>query len=37
VAAKDPDEAISIAARNPLVRMGGHSIEVRPIGEWPPR
>ena len=31
------DEAISIALEHPLVRVGGHSIEVRPIRDLPPR
>ena len=31
------DEAIAIAVDHPLVRVGGHSIEVRPIRELPPR
>jgi hypothetical protein len=31
------DEALAIAADHPLVRVGGHSIEVRPIRELPPR
>ncbi len=31
-------EAIAIAVEHPLVRVGGHSIEVRPIRELlPPR
>src|SRR5712692_5767116 len=30
------DEALSVAARNPLLR-GGHSIEVRPIRAGPPQ
>jgi hypothetical protein len=34
--AENLDEAIAIAARNPLVRRGGLSIEVRPIMDWPP-
>jgi hypothetical protein len=33
---KDLDEAISFATRNPLVLVGGHSIEIRPIREMPP-
>jgi len=37
VEARDVDEAISIAARNPLVLVGGHSIEVRPIRVGPPQ
>jgi hypothetical protein len=36
VEAKNLDEAIAVAAGNPLLR-GGHSIEVRPIREGPPR
>jgi hypothetical protein len=31
------DEALAIAAEHPLLRAGGHSIEVRPIRELPPR
>ena len=31
------EQAIAIALDHPLVRMGGHSIEVRPIRELPPR
>ncbi|MGH7366278.1 MAG: YciI family protein [Candidatus Rokuibacteriota bacterium] len=31
------DQAIAIAVDHPLVRVGGHSIEVRPIRELPPR
>ena len=31
------DEAIAIAVDHPLVRVGGHSIEIRPIRELPPR
>ena len=31
------DEALAIAADHPLVRVGGHSIEVRPIRELAPR
>jgi hypothetical protein len=31
------DEAIAIAVDHPLVRVGQHSIEVRPIRELPPR
>ena len=31
------DEALAIAADFPLLRVGGHSIEVRPIRELPPR
>ena len=31
------DEAVAIARDHPLVRVGGHSIEVRPIRELPPR
>ncbi|MEX2222037.1 MAG: YciI family protein [Candidatus Rokuibacteriota bacterium] len=31
------DEAIAIAVDHPLVRVGDHSIEVRPIRELPPR
>jgi hypothetical protein len=31
------DEALAIAKEHPLVRVGGHSIEVRPIRELPPR
>jgi len=30
------DEAIAFAARNPLVLLGGHSIEIRPIRELGP-
>jgi len=30
------DEALAIAAEHPLLRVGGHSIEVRPIREMPP-
>jgi len=30
------DEAIAIAVDHPLARVGGHSIEVRPIRELPP-
>lgn len=30
------DEAIAFAARNPLVVVGGHSIEIRPIRELGP-
>jgi len=30
------DEAIAFAARNPLVLVGGHSIEIRPIREVGP-
>ena len=30
-------EAVAIALDHPLVRVGGHSIEVRPIRELPPR
>ncbi len=30
------DEAIAFAARNPLVLVGGHSIEIRPIRELGP-
>ncbi len=33
---KNLDEALSVAARNPLLR-GGHSIEVRPIRAGPPQ
>jgi hypothetical protein len=29
------DEALAIAADHPLLRVGGHSIEVRPIREMP--
>ena len=36
IEAKDLDEALSIAARNPLLR-GGLSIEVRPIRVGPPQ
>jgi len=36
VEAQNLDEAISIVARNPLLRAG-HSFEVRPIRELPPR
>jgi hypothetical protein len=36
VEAKDLDEAIAIAARNPVLRAA-FSIEVRPIRERPPR
>jgi hypothetical protein len=31
VEAADLDEVIALAARNPLVRLAGHSIEIRPI------
>jgi len=31
------DEALAIAAEHPLLRVGGHSIEVRPIREMPTR
>jgi hypothetical protein len=31
------DEAVAIARDHPLVRVGGHSIEIRPIRELPPR
>jgi hypothetical protein len=31
------DEAIAIAREHPLVRIGGHSIEIRPVRELPPR
>jgi hypothetical protein len=31
------EEAVAIAADYPLLRVGGHSIEVRPIRELPPR
>jgi hypothetical protein len=31
------DEAVQIAVNHPLVRVGGHSIEVRPIRELPGR
>ena len=31
------DEAVAIARDHPLLRVGGHSIEVRPIRELPPR
>ena len=34
---KSLDEALAIAADYPLLRVGGHSIEVRPIRELPPR
>jgi hypothetical protein len=34
---KSLDEALAIAADHPLLRVGGHSIEVRPIREMPPR
>ena len=30
-------EAVAIALDHPLVRVGGHSIEVRPIRELPPQ
>jgi hypothetical protein len=30
------DEALAIAREHPLVRVGGHSIEIRPIRELPP-
>jgi hypothetical protein len=30
------DEAIAFAARNPLVLVGGHSIEIRPLRELGP-
>ena len=33
---KSLDEALAIAADYPLLRVGGHSIEVRPIRELPP-
>jgi hypothetical protein len=33
----DLDEAVAIARDHPLVRVGGHSIEIRPIRELPPR
>ena len=33
---KNLDEALSVAARNPLLR-GGHAIEVRPIRAGPPQ
>jgi len=33
---KNLDEALSVAARNPLLQ-GGHSIEVRPIRAGPPQ
>jgi len=36
IEAKNLDEALSVAARNPLLR-GGHSIEVRPIRAGPPQ
>jgi hypothetical protein len=31
------EEAVQIAVNHPLVRVGGHSIEVRPIRELPGR
>jgi hypothetical protein len=31
------DEAVAIARDHPLVRVGGHSIEIRPIRELPSR
>ena len=31
------EEAVQIAVNHPLVRVGGHSIEVRPIRELPAR
>ena len=31
------DEAVAIALDHPLVRVGGHSIEVRAVRELPPR
>jgi hypothetical protein len=34
---KSLDEALAIASDHPLLRVGGHSIEVRPIREMPPR
>jgi len=37
VEVKSFDEALAIAADYPLLRVGGHSIEVRPIRELPPR
>jgi len=37
VEAESLDEALAIAADYPLLRVGGHSIEVRPIRELPPR
>jgi len=37
VEVKSLDEALAIAADYPLLRVGGHSIEVRPIRELPPR
>ncbi len=36
IEAANLDEAIAAAARNPLVRMGGLSIEIRPIREARP-
>jgi hypothetical protein len=30
------EEAVAIALDHPLVRVGGHSIEVRPVRELPP-
>ena len=36
IEAKNLDEALSVATRNPLLR-GGHSIEVRPIRVGPPQ
>ena len=30
------EEALAIALDHPLVRVGGHSIEVRPVRELPP-
>ena len=37
VEVRDLDEALSIALEHPLVRVGHHTIEVRPIREGPPR
>jgi hypothetical protein len=31
------DEAVAIALDHPLVRVGGHAIEVRAVRELPPR
>ena len=36
VEAENLDEALALAARHPLLRVGHHSIEVRPIREWLP-
>ena len=37
VEAENLDEVLALAARHPLLRVGYHAIEVRPIREWPPR